>query len=62
MDVVPQPFHEVISRVNDKVKKNDSAFASRCQELISKVDLSRMEDDHVKKSAALIDVIEELAI
>jgi L-fucose isomerase-like protein len=62
IDVVPQPFHEVQKRMNERVEKDSAGFREHCQELTSRIDFSQMEALNVKKTAALVDVLAELAL
>lgn len=61
VEVVPQPFYEVVNRMNEMIATNSPEFQEKIKELTTRVDCSRMKEDDVKRVVALIDVIRTLA-
>lgn len=61
VEVVPQPFFEVVNRMNEMVEADSAEFREKLRELTERVDCSRMKECDVKRVAALIDVIHGLA-
>jgi len=61
VEVVPQPYYELVNRMNAMVKENGEEFRFALDELCKRVDVSRMTEENIKKVVALIEVTDELA-
>lgn len=61
IDVVPQPFYEVVNRMDGMVGANDDAFAEKVRALAARVDVTRLGAENLKRMVALIEVIGALA-
>lgn len=61
VEVVPQPFYEIVNKVNDMIAADTPEFNEKLRELTGRVDCSRMKSDDIKRVVALIDVIYSLA-
>lgn len=61
IEVVPQPFFEVVNRMNELIEADSPEFREKLKELTDRVDCSRMKELDVKRVVALIEVIRTLA-
>ena len=62
IEVVPQPYYEVINLMEEMIKKDEAEFRKKVDELKARVDCSCMQEENIKKMVALIEVISDLAI
>lgn len=62
IEVVPQPYYEVIKLMEEMIKKDEAEFRKKVDELKTRVDCSCMQEENIKKMVALIEVISNLAI
>jgi len=61
VEVVPQPFHELVARMNEIIGNDSAEFCSEVKELTNRVDCSKMSEENVKKMVALRDSIHYFA-
>ncbi len=61
IEVVPQPFFEVVNRMNDLIAADTPEFKAKVKELTGRVDCLRMKEENVKRVVSLIEVIRTLA-
>ena len=61
IEVVPQPFYEVVNLMEEMIEKDTSAFKNKVTDLKQSIDCSRIQEENIKKIVALIEVISSLA-
>ena len=61
IEIVPQPFYEIVNRMNEMVEADSPEFREKLRALTTRVDCSRMKEIDVKHMAALIEVVRTLA-
>lgn len=61
VEVVPQPYYEIIDKVKDIIDKNSVDFREKIQEMSSRIDCSRLSEENLKKIVALKEVIRYFA-